>query len=390
MKIIRDLFDQTRPIDRQIVAVINYAADAENLLMQEISEYEVTDNLARHYERFMINLDAGFKKSDQAPEVGVWVSGFYGSGKSSFTKYLGFALDPRRRIGSEAFLTYLQNQFPSQALRSQLGTLAKNFPATVIMIDLASVASADSASAGVSRIVYHKVLEWAGYSKDEKIALLELMIERDGLREKFLELLKEMGFEWHELQDDLLAANSIVSEVACKLYPKLWKDEASFSRVRIDSIYDEAERLKQMLDLIERRSGNRRVIFVLDEVGQFIEGTDRLITNIQGLAENLKNYGGGQAWIVATAQQTLPMTGPLFKLKDRFPEALRIDIESTDIREITYRRLLKKSPEAIQILKKLFNEHSGKITSSTQLKNTKHQQTQLNAHRHPGFGRYFL
>jgi len=371
MSTIRDLFDQTRPIDRQIVAVINYAADTEKFLRQEISEYEVTDSLARHYERFMISLDAGFK-GDGSHEVGVWVSGFYGSGKSSFTKYLGFALDPRRRIGADPFLKYLQDQFPSQALRSQLGTLAKKFPATVIMIDLASVASADSASLGVSRLIYHRVLEWAGYSKDEKISLLELMIERDGLQEKFHQLLAEEGFEWSELQDDLLAANSIVSRIAWKLYPKLWKDDAGFSSIKIDSIHGENERLKEMLDLIERRTGNRRVIFILDEVGQFIEGTDRLILNVQGFAENLKNIGKGQAWIIATAQQTLPMAGPLFKLKDRFPDALRIDIETADIREITYRRLLKKSPEAIQTLKKLYGDHSGAISSATQLVNTKH------------------
>lgn len=378
MKIIRDLFDQTRPIDRPIVAVINYAADDEKLIRQEIAEYEITDSLARHYERFMVNLDAGFKGGG-GHEVGVWVSGFYGSGKSSFTKYLGFALDPKRKVGSESFLTCFQNQIPSAALRSQLGTLAKNFPATVIMIDLASVASAEEANQGISRTVYHKVLEWAGYSKDEKISLLELMVERDGKKDAFVAEIEAAGFTWDELQNDLLAANAIVSQVACKLYPKLWPDSGAFSRTKVDSIYGEDERLKQMLDLIERRTGNRRVIFILDEVGQFIEGTNRLITNLQGLAENLKNFGNGQAWIVATAQQTLPMTGPLFKLKDRFPEPLRIDIESTDIREITYRRLLKKSPEAAQMLKKLFTEHSGAITSATQLKNTKHIQTHLDA-----------
>lgn len=373
---IRDLFDQTRPIDRPIRAVINYAADAEELLKQEISEYEITESLARHYERFMINLDTGFKSTGNH-EVAVWVSGFYGSGKSSFTKYLGFALDPARKIGSDPFLTYLQNQFPSKALSSQLGILAKNFPTTVIMIDLASVASADAANQGISRLIYHKVMQWAGYSKDEKIALLELMMERDELTSRFHELLKEEGFEWHELQNDLLAANAIVSRIACKLYPKLWKDEASFSRIKVDSTYQEDERLKEMLALIERRSKNKRVLFILDEVGQFIEGTDRLISNLQGFAENLKNLGEGKAWIVATAQQTLPLAGPLFKLKDRFPEPLRIDIESTDIREITYRRLLKKSPEAVQALKKLFTEHSGALSTATQLKNTKHIQSNL-------------
>jgi len=375
---IRELFDQTRPIDRQIVAVINYAADDETLIRQEIAEYEITDSLARHYERFMINLDAGFKGSG-GHEVGVWVSGFYGSGKSSFTKYLGFALDPSRKVGSEPFLTCFQNQIPSAPLRSQLGTLAKNYPATVIMIDLASVASAEESNQGISRIVYHKVLEWAGYSKDEKISLLELMVERDGRKDEFIAGIEETGYTWEELQNDLLAANAIVSRVACKLYPTLWPDAASFSRTKVDSIYGEDERLQQMLALIERRTGSRRVLFILDEVGQFIEGTDRLILNLQGFAENLKNIGQGQAWIIATAQQTLPMAGPLFKLKDRYPDPLRIDIESTDIREITYRRLLKKSPDAILHLKKLFSDHSGAITAATQLKNTKHIQTHLDA-----------
>ena len=378
MKTIRELFDQKRPIDRQIVAVINYAADDEKLIRQEIAEYEITDSLARHYERFMNNLDAGFKGGG-GHEVGVWVSGFYGSGKSSFTKYLGFALDPGRKVGNEPFLKCFQDQIPGAPLRAQLGTLAKNFPATVIMIDLASVASASAASDGISRIAYHKVLEWAGYSKDEKISLLELMCERDKRTAEFLSAITETGYTWDELQNDLLAANAIVSQVACKLYPKLWPDSTSFSRTKVDSIYGEDERLKQMLELIQRRTGNRRVLFILDEVGQTIEGTDRLILNLQGFAENLKNIGQGQAWIIATAQQTLPMAGPLFKLKDRFPEALRVDIESTDIREITYRRLLKKSPEAATLLKQIFSDHSGAITAATQLKNTKHIQTNLDA-----------
>ena len=378
MKTIRELFDQKRPIDRQIVAVINYAADDEKLIRQEIAEYEITDKLAHHYERFMNNLDAGFKGGG-GHEVGVWVSGFYGSGKSSFTKYLGFALDPGRKVGSETFLKCFQDQIPSAPLRAQLGTLAKNFPATVIMIDLASVASANAANDGISRIVYHKVLEWAGYSKDEKISLLEMMCERDKRTNEFLNAITETGYTWDELQNDLLAFNAIAGQVACKLYPKLWPDSASFSRTKVDSIYGEDERLKQMLELIERRTGNRRVIFILDEVGQTIEGTNRLILNLQGFAENLKNIGQGQAWIIATAQQTLPMAGPLFKLKDRFPEALRVDIESADIQEITYRRLLKKSPEATTLLKKIFQENSGAIAAATQLKNTKHIQTNLDA-----------
>lgn len=373
---IRELFDKTRPIDRHIPAVINYAANSEKLLRQEISEYEVTDKLAHHYERFMYSLQEGFQ-GGEGRECGVWVSGFYGSGKSSFTKYLGFALDPSQNVGADPFLSLLQNQLPNQPLRQQLSLLAKNHSATVIMVDLASVAAADSKSQGISRLIYNKVMEWAGYSKDEKIALLELKVERDGRKEEFVSHITDLGYDWNELRDDLLESNTIAGEVAAKMYPSIWRDGDHFYNVRIDSSYGENERLGQMLHLIESRTGSPRVLFILDEVGQFIEGTGRLITNLQGFAENLKNIGNGQAWIICTAQQTLPDAGPLFKLKDRFPQALRVDIESSDIREITYRRLLKKSPEALAALKKVYASHSGSLSTATQLKGTKLTQSSL-------------
>src|ERR1017187_9976891 len=117
MEIIRDIFDQTRPIDRQITSVINYAGDSEDQLEREIGEYEVTDNLSRHYERFLNNLADGFSAS-AGHEIGVWVSGFYGSGKSSFTKYLGFALDRGVKVGTDSFLQLLQNQLRTASGRA--------------------------------------------------------------------------------------------------------------------------------------------------------------------------------------------------------------------------------------------------------------------------------
>ena len=77
-----------------------------------------------------------------------------------------------------------------------------------------------------------------------------------------------------------------------------------------------------------------------------------LILNLDGLAKNLKQIGDGKAWIIGTAQQTLTEDDPratlnspqLYKLKDRFP--IQIDLESSDIREICYKRLLGKSPTA--------------------------------------------
>ena len=376
MKKIRELFDNTRPIDRQITSVINYSGDTEEQLQREISEYEVTDKLATHYERLLSNLADGFS-SGGGHEIGVWVSGFYGSGKSSFTKYLGFAFDPKRTIKGDPFLKYLQNQLPSVPLRQQLATVASKYPATVIMLDLAAVASVQAAAQGVSRLLYDEVMAWAGYSKDEKLALLELLLEKDGKLEAFKTRFEDVakGRSWESLKNDLLLGVTFAARIVSEFYPDIWPDAKSFNDIKVSSRYGEDDRIVQMLDLIERRSGSKRVIFIIDEVGQFLEGSPQLILNMQGIAENLKNLGNGQTWLIGTAQQTLPVTGPLFKLKDRFPESRRVDIESSDIREITYRRLLRKSPSAEELLRTLFREKEGTIKHATELKNTKLFQT---------------
>jgi hypothetical protein len=87
---IRDLFDKSKNIDRRIEKVITYGAADDNSLRQEIIEYVATDSIEKNFEKLLDLLDSGMEGSWNK-EIGVWVSGFYGSGKSSFTKYLGFS-----------------------------------------------------------------------------------------------------------------------------------------------------------------------------------------------------------------------------------------------------------------------------------------------------------
>jgi hypothetical protein len=114
MKTIRELFSERRPIDRPIEKVIDYDAADEDRLAREIDEYVVTDRLEDAFRRFIEVFEAAVRLGD-VTEVGVWGSGFYGSGKSSLTKYLGFALDPDRRIGEVPFLERLVAHFKARS-----------------------------------------------------------------------------------------------------------------------------------------------------------------------------------------------------------------------------------------------------------------------------------
>ena len=83
MPTIRTLFDQHKQLDRQIEKVITYSRVEEAQLQAEISEYVVTDKIDAAYVK-LLKLMQDSLDGRQA-EIGVWVSGFYGSGKSSFS-----------------------------------------------------------------------------------------------------------------------------------------------------------------------------------------------------------------------------------------------------------------------------------------------------------------
>jgi len=383
MSTIRNLFETTRRLDRRIEKVISFDNAANDQLKREITEYVVTDSIESSFERLLNCFDQGMGGGSQ--EIGVWVSGFYGSGKSSFTKYLGFALDPARTVDGKPFLDWLESQLVSKPLRAQLRTLAKRYPSTVIMIDLASAQIAGATMAEISSVLYWTVMQWAGYPKDRKLAYLQLMLERDGRMAEFEKRItaKAKGKAWSDILNQPLVAQEFASELASEFYPDVFKTAKAFKDLKVDDVQFENERVKEMLELIRRKSGRQNIIFILDEVGQYVAARDNLILNLQGLAENITHLGNGKTWLVATAQQTLTEddpraqmnTGKLFKLKDRF--SVQIELEASDIREICYRRLLTKSSAGEGTLAGLFDAHGQALRNHTQLSGTRFFKSDL-------------
>lgn len=379
MTTISALFDPSKNIYRSIEKVITYGATQEDRLKAEISEYVVTDNIDEQFrkllDRMQLAMDTGGNN-----EIGVWVSGFYGSGKSSFTKYLGFAFDESMRVDGEPFAEHLHARLRTPQSKALLNTVVKRFPAAVVMLDLASEMLAGSTMADVSTVLYYKILQWAGYSRNVKVAALERRIEKDGRTKEFGDKLAIAmpGMPWKELQNDPLVVDGLVPQIAHEMYPALFPDAKSFSTDTEGFSQFETERVQEMLDIIREKSGKENVIFVIDEVGQYVASRDNLILNLDGLAKNLKQLGQGKAWLICTAQQTLTEDDPraslnspqLFKLKDRFP--IQIDLESSDIKEITYRRLLGKSPAGETELCRLFDTQGQALRHNTKLQDAKY------------------
>lgn len=370
---IKQLFDETKDIYRTIEKVITYGASQESRLRAEITEYIVTGHIEEQLERLLSRMQLAMEQGG-GNEVGVWVSGFYGSGKSSFTKYLGLALDERVRVDGTRFLRLLQDRLNKPQTRALLNTIAGRYSAAVVLLDLASEMLAGATMEDVSTVLYYKVLQWAGYSSNLKVAALERRLKGDGRYQEFLDRIEaDTRVPWSQVKDDPLVIDSLIPDLAHAFYPQLFKSPAAFSTETGDFVRFENERVREMVQIAREHTGKPYIIFIIDEVGQYVGARPNLILNLDGLAKNLKEIGDGKVWIVGTAQQTLTeddqkaaLNSPeLYKLKDRFP--IQINLESSDIKEICYRRLLGKSPEGERSLATLFEQHGQALRHNTKL-----------------------
>ena len=375
---IKELFDSNKDIYRTIEKVISFNVSQENRLKEEISEYIVTDSIEEQLEKLLdkmqLAMDAG-----GGNEVGVWVSGFYGSGKSSFTKYLGMAFDDRVQFDGTSFLKHLQNRLRKPQTKALLSTLVQRFPAAVVMLDLASEMLAGATMEEISTVLFHKVLHWAGYSRNLKVSAFERRLQKDGRYDEFKNKISDdSGIEWKTIQNDPLVIDSLIPEIAHHMYPKLFTTPTSFSTEESEYTQFESERVQEMIEIIRDTTGKQYILFIIDEIGQYIGSRQNLILNLDGLSKNLKNFGNGKVWIIGTAQQTLTEDDPrasfnspeLYKLKDRFP--IQIDLEARDIKEICYRRLLGKSSKGIKQLSEYFDQYGQALRHNTKLQDAKY------------------
>jgi hypothetical protein len=267
---IKQTFDTNKDIFRTIEKVITFDTLDNDALKREVTEYVVTDKLKNNFQKLLDALHSGMDA--ESHEVGIWVSGFYGSGKSSFSKNFGLALNKDLVIDGVIFRDRLSNRINNLPITQQLKTLVEKYNPQVFLINLATkrLSLHGNTLPPVSDILYHQVMKWAGYAPEEKVALLERKLEMDNKFDEFKALIKkEKDEDWNKIKfEDTLTAKALASEYAVIFYPKIWRDERSFNILRIDSLEDESDRMQAMLDIIKKRSGKENVLFIIDEVSR--------------------------------------------------------------------------------------------------------------------------
>ena len=378
-KIVRNIFASPEQVERVIQKVIDYQHSDNKALKKEIQEYIATEHISQNLDEMLDWIDCSM--NGNVSEVGAWVSGFYGSGKSSFTKYLGFAFDQTTQVDGVPFVDLLANRIDSKPIGQRLKTLAKRCNAAVVMLDLATQ---NIINKSVSDVLLLHVLQWAGFSKLAPIAEFEQLVREDGRWDEMLELCRNsLQRDWLGSHDKPLIAKGLAKKLADKMYPGTAFDFDN----NLEDLETVEDKVKRIIRIIREKTGRENILIIIDEVGQFIGPKQELILDMQGLVQNLRTQGQGKVLVIATAQQTLLETDSktalnspyLVKLQGRFPK--QVNLQSSDIEEICYRRLLGKSPNGETALRELFSQFGQRLISRTKLVNSIAYESPLSEER---------
>ena len=369
---INDLF--VNKIDRYIDPVIKIE-DEKNIL-QELEEYVVTDKIANNLIRFfeIFNETA----LDERKDVGVWISGFFGSGKSHFAKILGYLLENKQIDGKSAtdiFLGRIKGLDREMEIKGLLHEASLKIKVHSIMYQIESEHDQLDEKKTIAKTVYKQFLKYQGLSDDLHIAELEQQLIVKGKYELFKEMIKEIsGQDWVELRKSPLFSKKPISKTLFNLFPENFdsEDEAKeeFENYKVElTITKLAKKIRDHIQIMEENGETSpHMVFIIDEVGQYVGDSDDLLLELQTLAEDFGKIGLGRIWLIITSQEKLDQIiegvkgkeEGFKKIMDRFDTKLHLTSEN--IVTVLEERILKKKEAVLPDISQLYSNYQGLIS----------------------------
>ncbi|MCB9043396.1 MAG: BREX system P-loop protein BrxC [Chitinophagales bacterium] len=349
----------TIDLSEDIKNVINLEDISEKEIQAEIESYIVTDGLAREYAGFVDTFTSNIL------ETGVWISGFYGSGKSYFGKLLGYLISNRNINGTPARERILQRFIGvnDEALIKNSLSKLNSVNSRVVFLDVAQ----QDTSKGFSYTLYKNLLKSLGFPENEHgIFLFQLMLieGKTDIQDFFFD---STGLDWNDIRTSSFKYAKAIKE----LYIKKGNTDADYDNllttIRRDIDQFSSSRLQEELTNYFSVVKDEKVVFLFDEASEAINQKKITVLDLQAISESLSSLGG-KVWTIAIAQEKLDdvinnsnvSKAQLTKVTDRFKT--KIHLEATEVDVIIRNRLLRKTETGIQKLTEHFKKNSGKIS----------------------------
>lgn len=362
---IKDIF--VKPIDRPVNGVVKVGAESEEIKKTELEEYVVTDKLKKDFTTFFDAYDKSIGQPTE--EVGVWISGFFGTGKSHFLKMLSYLLDNDEVAGKRAIDYFLSDgKFDDDHLKNAI-IKATSVPTDVELFNIDAKADANGSSKkdAITMVFLRVFNEKLGYSPIPVVANMERYLDNTGKYEDFQASYKEItGSEWvktrqvytvnlDNIKKALVNSGAMDEGNADKYVQSLLNDNFS---INIDDF------AKLVKDYLDKKGNDYHFVFLVDEIGQFIADNGNKMLNLQTIVERLGTVCEGRAWVIVTAQQQqddIINRNDFSKIQGRFKTM--ITMTSSNASEVIRKRLLDKKDIYKDQLASIYDENSFTINN---------------------------
>lgn len=359
----------TLDLNEDIKNVIDLEDRSENEIQQEIESYIVTEGLAKHLSNFCNQYTSNIK------ETGVWISGFYGSGKSYFGKMLGYIIDNPTINGTSAidrFMPRIKGVKDESFLENYIRSI-DSINSRVVFLDVAK----QNTDNGLAYTLFSNFLKNLGFRSD-LYGYMEYELFIDGKYE-FLEKKSQELFSksWNELK----VSNREVARAMRQIYLALDYSEDDYNdtkKIYSDAIDNfDAVKLKEELEKYLSKVKDETLVFIFDEASEAISQKKFTLLDLEGISESFSNSSlGSRVWTIAIAQEKLDdvinnsnvSKSNLIKVTDRFKTKLHL--EATEVDVIIKSRLLKKKDEYYTKLVEYHKKNDGLISDATNLKSS--------------------
>lgn len=355
--VIEQLFQED--INRKINGVVKVDQDATDVLVQELDEYVITRDLKKHFITFFNNYGESFREG--TADIGVWISGFFGSGKSHFLKMLSYLLANQEVQGIRTVERFRKKFEDDPATFMLIDSVTKGHTDTILFnIDIEGSINKDKTA--VLRVFAKMFYNYLGfYGENLKVAKLEQFIEKRGKTAEFRRVFEEKnGGPWLESRDAFAFFEDDVVETLKEVLgmseeaARNWFNGTETVETSI------AQLVSEMKEYVDNKPDDFRLLFMVDEVGQYVGGDTDLLINLQSLVEKIGSECGGKIWVVCTGQEAIDeiikaRENEFSRIQARFKTRLSLTSSSAD--EVIQKRILKKKPEVEPALEQVYNQN---------------------------------
>jgi hypothetical protein len=354
----------TIDLTEDIKNVIDLEDFSETEVLSEIENYIITDGLAKEYADFVSTFTSNIL------ETGVWISGFYGSGKSYFGKLLGYMLNNRSIAGTPARERILQ-RFTGVAdeplVRNAIAKLDSR-KCRVVFLDIAK----QDTSKGFAYALFRNFLRSLNLTENEHGFLLYQMMMDAKNPDVTDFIFQNLSKDWDELRRNVIAYAGAIKTI----FLASGKNESDYTSIletlRRDIDQFSSSRLREEVNNYIKLRKDESIVFLFDEASEAISQGKFTLLDLEGLSESLSSLGG-RVWTIAIAQEKLDdvinnsnvNVAQLTKVTDRFKT--KIHLEATEVDIIIRSRLLKKTDSAVEALKEHYAKNSGRIADHSSL-----------------------